>query len=231
MLRLVNLRSGVWARLRVRLALVLLSAALLLNTAAIYLVVRDRQLIDIWLTRPDVAPASLVLTLEPEFDLRIASRLIVSAILIFGVMVILTIQKTLKRVRLVAADVFARMDKGVIAVDRRRTITVVNPAAARILTLAGDHVGEPLSGISSADIPLAQMVEVAEGDPSGRERDFVLERDGRTRWIRSEAHVLRDAAGEMLGCIIMLNDVTRRHLDEQRLQRIERFHSLGALAS
>jgi signal transduction histidine kinase len=68
-------------------------------------------------------------------------------------------------------------------------------------------------------------------DPSGCERDYVLERNGHTRRIRADAHILEDSTGGRLGCIIMLRDVTQRYLEEQRLQRIERFQSLGLLAS
>jgi signal transduction histidine kinase len=219
------------ARLGVPLALLLMAVALVLNTLAVYLVVRDHDLASHWLTRPVQAPASVIRTLDREYDLRLISRLIVSAVLIFSAMVILAIQRTLKRVRLVAAEVFARMEKGVIAIDYRGTITVINPAAVRMLMLKGYDAGQTLADISRADLPLAEMVAASGTDPSGCERDFVLERNRQTRRIRADAHILEDSTGGRLGCIIMLRDVTQRYLEEQRLQRIERFQSLGLLAS
>ena len=213
-------------------ALVLLSVAFVMNTVASYLVVKDHGLVDRWLRYPGQTPESVVLMLEREFDLRIASRLIVSMILIFSAMVILAIQRALRRFHVLAADVFARMEKGVIAVDRRGTITVLDRAAARILMVENDHVGGPLSSISSVDAPLAEMVaSIRGGDTSGCERDLVLQRGGRARRIQASASVLEDAAGEQVGTIVMLNDVTQRYLDEQRLRRIERFHSTEMLAS
>jgi PAS domain S-box-containing protein len=219
------------ARAAVWLALVLMAAALLLNTASIYLIIKDHEMVGRWLPLPVAAPRSVIATLQREYDLRIASRLVISAILIIGAMVILAIERKLRRMRLVAAEVFARMERGVITVDRRGTITVINPAAARFLMLDGDHVGKPLSGISSADVPLVAMVEEAASEPAIRERDFVLQRGGRTQRIRADSHVLEDAAGTRLGCVIMLRDVTQRYLEEQRLQRIERLQNLGLLAA
>jgi signal transduction histidine kinase len=75
------------------------------------------------------------------------------------------------------------------------------------------------------------MVAASGTEPSGCERDFVLEHNGQTRRIRADAHILEDSTGGRIGCIIMLRDVTQRYLEEQRLQRIERFQSLGLLAA
>jgi PAS domain S-box-containing protein len=215
----------------VPLALLLMAAALVVNTLAIYLVVRDHDLAFHWLALRAPAPESVMRTLEQEYDLRLVSRLVVSVVLIFSAMVILAVQRTLKRVRLVAAEVFARMEKGLIAIDRRSTITVINPAAVRMLMLKGTDAGQSLADISRADLPLAEMVAATATDPSGCERDFVLERNGHKRRIRADAHILEDSTGGRLGCIIMLRDVTQRYLEEQRLQRIERFQSLGLLAA
>jgi nitrogen-specific signal transduction histidine kinase len=217
---------GVWC------ALILMAAAFLVNTASIYLVIRDHDLLGRWLARPVAAPASLIDTLQTEFDLRIASRLIVSAILIFGAMAILGIQRTLRHDRLVAANVFARMEKGVLIVDRWGIVTAINAAAARILRLEGDKRGTPLATISSPDLPLTEMVtQLDQRNPPRTERDCVVEQNGRSRRISVDAQVVESAAGDVRHSILMLTDTTQRYLDEQRLQRIERFHNLGWLAS
>jgi PAS domain S-box-containing protein len=123
------------------------------------------------------------------------------------------------------------MEKGLIAIDRGGTITVINRAAERMMMLKGNEAGESLAQISRPDLPLAELVAATGMDPSDCERDFVLERNGQTRRIRADAHILEDSTGGRLGCIIMLRDVTQRYLEEQRLQRIERFQSLGLLAA
>jgi signal transduction histidine kinase len=51
------------------------------------------------------------------------------------------------------------------------------------------------------------------------------------RRIRADAHVLKDQAGRALGCVILLRDVSDRVLMEERVRRMERFLSLGTLAS
>jgi hypothetical protein len=90
------------ARMAVPLALLLLAAGLVLNTLAIYLVIQDHHLASHWLARPGQAPASVIRTLDREFDLRVISRLLVSVVLIVSAMVILTTERKLRRMRLVA---------------------------------------------------------------------------------------------------------------------------------
>jgi signal transduction histidine kinase len=51
------------------------------------------------------------------------------------------------------------------------------------------------------------------------------------RRIRADAHVLKDPAGTPLGCVMLLRDVSERVLMEERVRRMERFLSLGTLAS
>ena len=64
-----------------------------------------------------------------------------------------------------------------------------------------------------------------------RDRDFTITRDGRSQRCRADAHFLNDRAGQPLGCVFFLRDVTQRVLLEDRMSRMERFISLGTLAS
>src|SRR6185312_7628266 len=63
------------------------------------------------------------------------------------------------------------------------------------------------------------------------DQDFAIDRGGRVRRIRADAHVLKDSAGKAVGCIILLRDVSDRILMEERVQLMERFVSLGTLAA
>ena len=93
-------------------------------------------------------------------------------------------------------------------------------------------VGRPLASISSGDVPLVDLADrVAERGEAVWDHDFVVERGGRVRRLRADAHVLKDEADRTLGCVILLRDVSERVLMEERVRRMERFLSLGTLAS
>src|SRR5512135_2998659 len=105
-----------------RIALLMLIPSLLLNAGAIYLVNRDTKAMVSWLRSPEPAPESVVRTLEREFDFRIASRLLVSAVLILFTMAILvlrrrhrSLQGTFEQFSLLALDIIESMTSGVIA--------------------------------------------------------------------------------------------------------------------
>ncbi len=90
---------------------------------------------------------------------------------------------------------------------------------------AGEH-------LRSVGVPLVDLADrVAERNAAVWDQDFALDRGGRVRRIRADAHVLKDSAGQALGCIILLRDVSDRVLMEERVRRMERFVSLGTLAA
>jgi two-component system, NtrC family, sensor histidine kinase HydH len=222
-----------------RIALLMLIPSLLLNAGAIYLVDRDTKAMISWLRSPGPAPESVVGTLEREFDFRIASRLLVSAVLILFTMALLvlrrrhrSLQGTFEQFSLLALDIIESLTSGVIAVDCQQTITGINSAALRILRLDANPCGAPLSRISSAELPLTMLVGRTGGDgDSERVREYVVDRVGRRERIQAAAHVLRDSPGRKIGDLILLSDMTERYLLEQRIGRLERLNSLSLLAS
>jgi signal transduction histidine kinase len=72
---------------------------------------------------------------------------------------------------------------------------------------------------------------VAERNTAIWDQDFTVENGGRIRRVRAHAHVLKDADGGAAGCLFLLRDVSDRVLIEERVRRMERFLSLGTLAS
>jgi two-component system nitrogen regulation sensor histidine kinase NtrY len=110
---------------------------------------------------------------------------------------------------------------GVISVDRERRITTINRAAARLLGL--DEVVDPIgrrldealpTAAWSAIAPIAQ--EVLEGGRTDSAGETDLAAAGRTRTLALSATALRGEQGEVLGAIILLEDLT----DLMRAQRI-----------
>jgi nitrogen fixation/metabolism regulation signal transduction histidine kinase len=139
---------------------------------------------------------------------------------------------SLRQVRMLAHDILASMDQGVITTDQQTSITSINPAGIQLLGVDFECVGRPLACISSREVPLVDLsMQVAESQAAVRDRDFTLNRAGRASRLRAEAHILSDTERKPLGCVIYLRNVTERMLIEERMRRMERFISLGTLAS
>jgi signal transduction histidine kinase len=89
-----------------------------------------------------------------------------------------------------------------------------------------------LESVSSGGVPLVALAgRVAERGTVVWDQDFAVDRAGRVRRIRADAHVLKDPTEKALGCVMLLRDVSERVLMEERVRRMERFLSLGTLAS
>ncbi|MBX6314017.1 MAG: PAS domain-containing protein [Isosphaeraceae bacterium] len=220
-------------------AVLLLLLAILLNSGAAYLVLRDYRLLGSWLAHPGRAPAPEIESLRHQVGLRIISRLVTSVVLVLAATVILwmrwhqlSTQRVLDQVRLLAQDILASIPTGVISVDRWGKITSLNPAARRILEVGGAGVGRTLAEISSAEVPLADLVErVAGSGTEVRDQELTVGRSGRLLRLRVAAHILKDTEGQVLGHVLLLWDITEQVLLEERMRRVEHFHSLGTLAA
>jgi two-component system, NtrC family, sensor histidine kinase HydH len=230
-------------QVRIPTAAVVTIAALVLafalNAAAVYQVFEEHRLLGFWLARPGPVSASEIDTLRRDIGTRIIVRSLTSAVLLLCTVAALWLQqrqlairRTLHQVKLLARDILAGMDQGVITTDLGNSVTSINSAALRILGLESDYVGRPLGSVSPGGAPLVALTGlVAERRIAVWDQDFSVNRAGRVRTIRADTHVLKDPAGKALGCIILLRDVSDRILMEDRVRRMERFLSLGALAS
>jgi len=141
-------------------------------------------------------------------------------------------QQTLRRVKMLAHDILASMDKGVITIDGQGSVTSINSAAIRLLGVDFECVGESLAQISREELPLVELArELLDGQTPILDRDFAIAREGRCLRYRADAQFLKDIEGITLGAVLSLRDVTERALMEERMARMERFISLGSLAS
>ena len=112
--------------------------------------------------------------------------------------------------------ILSSMVEGVIAVDTEGRVVSHNEAAIRLtgipLTTGPDaHLGRIAPGS-----PLSQFVAQILGSAAPRESEFgSLSQGGRI--LQVHGSVLRDAAGNRLGAVVVLNDVTRlRRLEQVR---------------
>ncbi|MGP0066586.1 MAG: two-component system sensor histidine kinase NtrB [Isosphaeraceae bacterium] len=213
--------------------------ALTLSAAAVYQVFEERRLLGTWLAQVGPVPTGEILALRRDVGTRLIIRsTAMMALLLCTVAMLglqqrqLAVRRALHQVTLLARDILASMDQGVVTIDRRDVITSINSAAIQILGVGSDCAGEPLERLGDGGAPLVALAsQVADRQESVWDKDFVVERGGRVRRIRAHAHVLKDRMGVALGCVLLLRDVSDRILMEERVRIMERYLSLGNLAS
>jgi len=110
---------------------------------------------------------------------------------------------------------------GVVSLDREGRVTTINRAALSLLALAPglDPVGQALQPLLSPGhraVIESLIEEVTSGGPQGAARDVEVRVEGRTLTLAASATTLRGDAGEMLGAIVVLEDLT----DLMRAQKI-----------
>lgn len=218
---------------------VVLLLAMLANLGSVYFIYQEYGRLTAWRTDPQAVPAMAVESLRAEVGLQLAGTLSVSAMLLFCVAAIwwlrrrfFSSQESLRHLKMLAHDILASMDRGVVTTDRQGSITSINSAGIELLGVDFECVGRPIGCISSADVPLQDVYQqVTERQVAVRDRDFTLNRAGSALRLRVDGHVLKDTQGSALGCVIHVGDVTERILLEERMRRMERFISLATLAS
>jgi PAS domain S-box-containing protein len=210
--------------------------ALVVSIGAAGLIIHEYSLLANW-PAGDRLPAQE--SLRKEVQLQFAVTLTVTVLLAFLLAVIwwfsrhyFASQESLRQVKMLAHDILASMDQGVVTTDLRGVVTSINSAAIHLLGVNVDCVGRALEDISSADLPLLELNrKIAEKRVSVQDQCYAVTRDGRTCHLQADGHVLKDNQETALGCIIHVRDVTERKLIEERMRRMERFISLGTVAS
>jgi signal transduction histidine kinase len=221
------------------IVVVLLVLAFALSVAAVVQVLAEYDLLGRWEAEPGAVTPAAIDALRRDIGARIIVRSTASTVLLLCTLTMLwwqqrqlAILRTLHQVKLLALDILASMDQGVVTTDLGGVVTGINTATIRILGAESDCVGEPLTSLPSAGAPLRELADqVSERHAAVWDYDFDLDRGGRVRRIRAHAHVLKDSVGDAIGCIMLLRDVSDRILMEERVRRMERFHSLGNLAA
>ncbi|MHB8158132.1 MAG: PAS domain-containing protein, partial [Desulfocucumaceae bacterium] len=130
----------------------------------------------------------------------------------------------------------ASIGDAVIVVDRESRITMINPVAQTLTgwkeeEAVGSHLDEVFSIINEyTGEPVNNPVQkvIAGGSIVGlANHTAVIARDGTRRAIADSAAPIRDAAGEMLGVILVFRDMKEQREKEEALKRSEeRFRNL-----
>ena len=200
---------------------------------------REQEIVDRII---DHLPASdLQVAKELSGDLSLQSSLAflmvlnVAATAIAFVLVLrgyLSSERNLRDAKVLAADILASMDAGVITTDKDAVITSTNPSGRKLIGLRGDGVGEKLADVGPGHALLGELCgEIKDHRLPIRDRDYSIVRGGQRTTLRAGCTMLHNRQNEQIGMVIHVRDVTERVFIEERLRRMERYMGLGSLAA
>lgn len=167
------------------------------------------------------------------FSLLVLGVLLASAVvLVFVLRAYLASQESLVKTKRLAWDILASMDQAVLTTDCDGRITSLNPRCYDLLGIEPDLVGQPLEQACPDGASVAELSRIVLrlAQPEF-DHDFSVVRNGQTKRLRAECHVLYDVNDLVLGTVLHVRDVTERVLIEDRMRRMERFLGLGSLAA
>src|SRR5262245_54900696 len=216
-----NVRSSEnQARVPATAAIVLatLVLALVLCVTAVVQVLDEYRLLGDWLARPGAVSGAEILALREDIGTRIIVRSIATAVLLLCTLSTLWLQqrqlairRALDQVKLLAHDILASLNQGVITTDQQAIITSINSAAIHLLGIDSECIGRPIACISSSEVPLEALSRgVTERQEAVSDRELTLDRAGRVRRLVASALELKDTRGATIGCVIHLRDITER---------------------
>ena len=113
--------------------------------------------------------------------------------------------------------ILSSMSEGVLAVDDRYNLLILNEAASRLMGITGSFPeGRGLQEVVR-NVELLTFVERVLAGDEALEGQMVLREFQQDRYIQSRGTALRDTAGRRIGAVIVLNDVTQlRRLENVR---------------
>ncbi len=174
-------------------------------------------------------------------ELRLQSRLTIIlilnivattfAVLIF-VRVYLGTKRTLREVKVLATDILASMDVGVITTDRLGSILSMNPFGEKFLSICDISIGTSIEKLCEDHSTLKEICKhVLKNHDCVRDKDYEITYKGHSKTFRAGCSLLRNESKIELGTVIHFRDVTEKVLMDKRLNRMERYMGLGSLAT
>ena len=141
-------------------------------------------------------------------------------------------ERSLREVRVLATDILASIDQGIITTDRDASILSINPRGRELLNRTDNGIGIALKDLPDEHATLDEICRHVLGEENNvRDRDYAVKQNGHVRNLRAGCSLLRDHNQRHLGTVIHVRDVTEKTLMEQRLRRMERYMGLGSLAA
>ncbi|WP_145247299.1 two-component system sensor histidine kinase NtrB [Aeoliella mucimassa] len=172
-----------------------------------------------------------------RFQSQLALLLILNTVVLSGAVVLLvraylSSESSLRVTKVLATDILASLDLGIITTDQNAEILSFNPCAESLLWPEQEEQGDGPKHFPNSHQTLTNICqEVLSTHASIRDIDYVMEYDGHPRTLRAGCTLLRDHLQRLIGSVVHVRDVTEKVLIEQRLRRMERYMSLGSLAA
>jgi len=174
-------------------------------------------------------------------ELRVQSRLSILLILnIVASAVALTMlvraynssERSLRDVRVLATDILASIDQGIITTGLDGGVLSINPHGQELLGMTVNGAEMALKDLPPEHQALNEMCRhVLQSHGNVSDQDYTVNLHGHVRHLRAGCSLLRDHNRKHLGTVIHIRDVTGKTLMEQRLRRMERYMGLGSLAA
>lgn len=143
-------------------------------------------------------------------------------------------QRSLRNVLVLATDVLASLDEGVVTTDSEGRILSINPRGRELVGdfPIGTEIAVYLNNLPDDYQPLREICQsVSQNGKTVRDHDFTVLQQGHIRHLRAGCSPLQDHNHRQVGTVIHIHDDTEKTLIEQRLRRMERYIGLGSLAS
>jgi two-component system sensor histidine kinase PilS (NtrC family) len=130
-------------------------------------------------------------------------------------------------------DIVLSMRSGLMAVDRRGAVSLLNPVAEQIL---GCGKGEVLGHLATEAFPSVAplLLRMSAGDPKIFQRQEVQHRrgeDGHSIPVGLTLSVLKNPDGQDAGTLIHMQDLSEQKQMEALVQKSERMAALGVMAA
>lgn len=129
-----------------------------------------------------------------------------------------------------SGQIISGVGAGLIVVDRKGLVQIVNPAARRILNLDGGGEGQPIDRIIAHVAPLAAAITgtLRSGVPVARRQ---LRLDGRPSYLGVSVSPLAGADGELQAAVCLFTDLTEVVELEEQLRLKEALAGVGELTA
>jgi PAS domain S-box-containing protein len=129
-------------------------------------------------------------------------------------------------------NILRYMESGLVVVNHDGVITVVNEAAARMLSItAADIADQPIDKLIPSGLGLPLLDTLMEKTFYTNHEATLLSTSGQTLPVVLSTSMLRDEDGHPAGAILAMNDVSQIKAFEEEKRRIERLASIGAFMS
>jgi PAS domain S-box-containing protein len=131
-------------------------------------------------------------------------------------------------------NILATMPSGVVVIDRRGKVVLLNAAAEGMTGYAGSEVeGRSYAGILGAGVPekSTPLYTLATGSPVRQGEKTINTRSGKRVPVSYSTSLIVDEDNEICGAVEVLTDLTKTKLLEEEVSRTKTLATVGEVAA